>query len=174
MKFDPNRCGSFSASADTRGDTTSAKLIDPEPAKTPGDTPAGHIIPAYVKSDPAALVGFVRQHMSFLKATTSLNRMIQAIEKPQNKLFDRLYPEILNIEDASYICLSNDLFAKGKSQGQVEICDQVPDGAIATAGRVSIFYQPTAALREARRGVYWTAASGKDRQPRACGADFRV
>src|SRR6266404_3937250 len=120
MKFDPNRCGSFSASADTRGDTTSAKLIDPEPAKTPGDTPAGHIIPAYVKSDPAALVGFVRQHMSFLKATTSLNRMIQAIEKPQNKLFDRLYPEILNIEDASYICLSNDVFTQGKSQEQIE------------------------------------------------------
>jgi hypothetical protein len=57
--------------------------------------------------------------MSFLRAT-SLNRMIKAIEKPHNKLFNRLYPEILNIENGSYICLSHDLFAKGKSQAQIE------------------------------------------------------
>ena len=173
MTFDPNRFGSFSASADTCGNATRSKSIYPEPARSAGNTSAGHIIPSYVKSDQAALVGFVRQYMSFLKPT-SLNRMIKAIEKPPNKLFGRLYSEILNIEDGSYICLSNDLFAKGKSQGQVEICDQVPDGAIATAGRVSIFYQPTAALREARRGVYWTAASGKDRQPGASDIDIRV
>jgi hypothetical protein len=119
MTFNPNRCGNSPASADTRGDTTSAKLIHPEPATTPGDTPAGHIIPAYVKSDQAALIGFVRQYMSFLRPT-SLNRMIKAIERPQNKLFNRLYPEILNIEDGSYICMSNDLFAKGKNQEQIE------------------------------------------------------
>ena len=46
--------------------------------------------------------------------------MIKAIEKPANKLFNRVFPEILNIEDGSYICLSNDLFAKGKSQEQIE------------------------------------------------------
>jgi hypothetical protein len=46
--------------------------------------------------------------------------MIKAILKPENKLFNRLYPEILNIEDGSYICLSNDLWAKGKGQGQIE------------------------------------------------------
>ena len=79
----------------------------------------GNIIPAYVKADQAALLGFVRRHLSFLR-TTSLNRMIKAIEKPQNKLFDRLYLEILNFEDGSYICLSNDVFAKGKSQEQIE------------------------------------------------------
>ena len=119
MIFDPNACGSSSASADTCGDPTGSKPIDREPATNSGATSAGNIIPAYVKSDQAALVGFVRQHMSFLRAT-SLNRMIKAIEKPQNKLFNRLYPEILNIEDGSYICLSNDLFAKGKSQEQIE------------------------------------------------------
>jgi hypothetical protein len=119
MIFDPNPFGSSSASADTCGDATCSKSIDPVPATNSGATSAGHIIPAYVKSDQAALVGFVRRHMSFLKAT-SLNRMIKAIEKPQNKLFNRLYPEILNIEAGSYVCLSNDLFAKGKSQEQIE------------------------------------------------------
>jgi hypothetical protein len=76
MTFDPNRCGSFSASADTCGSATRSKSIYPEPATSAGNTSAGHIIPAYVKSEPAALVGFVRQHMSFLRAT-SLNRMIK-------------------------------------------------------------------------------------------------
>jgi hypothetical protein len=128
MTLDANRCGSSLASVDTCGNATNAKPIDSEPATTPGNTPAGHIIPAYVKSDQAALIGFVRQYMSFLRPT-SLNRMIKAIEKPQNKLFNRLYPEILNIEDGSYICLSNDLFAKGKNQEQIEAaikCQMAP------------------------------------------------
>ena len=86
MIFDPNPCGSSSASADTCGDPTGSKSIDREPATNSRATSAGNIIPAYVKSDQAALVGFVRRHMSFLRAT-SLNRMIKAIEKPQNKLF---------------------------------------------------------------------------------------
>jgi hypothetical protein len=120
MIFDANQCGSSSASADRCGDATCSKSIDPVPATNSGATSAGNIIPVYVKSDQVALLGFVRRHMSFLRAT-SLNRMIKAIEKPQNKLFDRLYPEILNIADGSYICLSNDLFAKGKSQEQIEI-----------------------------------------------------
>src|ERR1700758_751695 len=119
MIFDANRCGSSSAFADTCGGLTGSKSMDPEPATNSGATSAANIIPAYLKSDQAALLGFVRRHMSFLRAT-SLNRMIKAIEKPQNKLFDRLYPEILNIEDGSYICLSSDLWAKGKSQGQIE------------------------------------------------------
>jgi hypothetical protein len=54
----------------------------------------------------------VRQYMSFLRPT-SLNRMIKAIQKPRNKLFNHLYPEILNINDGSYICLSNRTFCKG-------------------------------------------------------------
>jgi hypothetical protein len=119
MTFKPERCGSSLASATSYGDAPGIELLDPEPAASPGDTSAGLIMPAYVKSDQAALVGFVRQYMSFLKPTT-LNRMIKAIQKPQNKLFNRLYPEILNIEDGSYICLSSDLWAKGKSQGQIE------------------------------------------------------
>jgi hypothetical protein len=119
MTFDPNRCGSTPAYADTCGDATCAKPIDPEPTTSADDTSARQIIPAYLKSDQAALVRFVREHMSFLRPT-SLNRMIKAIDKPQNKLFNRLYPEILNIEDGSYICLSNDLLTKGKSQRQIE------------------------------------------------------
>ena len=119
MTFKPERCGSSLASAASCGDTPGIELIDAKAEASPGDTSAGQIIPAYVNSDQAALVGFVRQYMSFLKPTT-LNRMIKAIQKPQNKLFNRLYPEILNIEDGSYICLSSDLWAKGKSQGQIE------------------------------------------------------
>jgi hypothetical protein len=119
MIFDANPCGSSSAFADTCGDPTGSKSIDREPATNSGATSAGNIIPEYLKSDQAALLGFVRRHMSFLRAT-SLNRVIKAIEKPQNKLINRLYPEILNIEAGSYICLSNDLFAKGKSQDQIE------------------------------------------------------
>jgi hypothetical protein len=119
MIFDPNPCGSSSAFADTCGDPTGSKSIDREPATNSGATSAGNIIPAYVKSDQTALLGFVRRHMSFLRPT-SLNRMIKAIEKPQNKLFNRMFREILNIEDGSYICLSDDLFAKGKSQEQIE------------------------------------------------------
>jgi len=119
MTFEPDRCGSSLASAASYGDAPGIELHDPEPAPSPGDTSAGLIMPAYVKSDQAVLVGFVRQYMSFLKPTT-LNRMIKAIQKPQNKLFNRLYPEILNIEDGSYMCLSSDLWAKGKSQGQIE------------------------------------------------------
>ena len=119
MAFEPDRCGSSLASAASYGDAPGIELHDPEPAPSPGDTSAGLIMPAYVKSDQAVLVGFVRQYMSFLKPTT-LNRMIKAIQKPQNKLFNRLYPEILNIEDGSYMCLSSDLWAKGKSQGQIE------------------------------------------------------
>jgi hypothetical protein len=119
MIFDPNPCGSSSAYADTCGDPTGSKSIDREPATNSGAASAGNIIPAYIKSDQAALLGFVRRHMSFLRAT-SLNRMIKAIEKPQNQLFNRLYREILNIEYDSYICLSNDVFAKGKSQAQIE------------------------------------------------------
>jgi hypothetical protein len=93
MKFEPERCGSSLASAAScGGDAPGIELLDPEPAASPGDTSAGLIMPAYVKSDQAALVGFVRQYMSFLKPTT-LNRMIKAIQKPQNKLFNRLYPE---------------------------------------------------------------------------------
>jgi hypothetical protein len=118
MTFKPERCGSSLASAASCGDTPGIELLDPEPAASPGDTSAGLITPEYVKSDQAALVGFVRQYMSFLKPTT-LNRMIKAIQKPQNKLFNRLYPEILNVRDGSYICLSNDLWAKGKSQRQI-------------------------------------------------------
>ena len=117
MTFDPNRCGSDPAYADTCGDAIQA--IEPKSATHSIDTAARQIIPAYLESDQAALVDIVRQYMSFLKAT-SLNRMIKAITKPQNQLFNRLYPEILNIEDGSYICLSNDLWAKGKSQGQIE------------------------------------------------------
>ena len=118
MTFEPERCGSSLASAASYGDASS-KLLDPEPAASPGSSSADLIVPAYVKSDQAALVGFVRQYMSFLKPTT-VNRMIKAIQKPQNKLFNRLSPEILNIQDGSYICLSSDLWAKGKSQGQIE------------------------------------------------------
>lgn len=118
MIFDPNPCGSSSASADTCGDATGSKSID-LPATNSGATSAGNIIPAYLKSDQAALLGFVRRHLSFLR-TTSLNRMVKAVQNPQNKLFNRLYPEILNFGDGSYICLSNDLFAKGKSQEQIE------------------------------------------------------
>jgi hypothetical protein len=119
MIFDPNRCESPLASANPCGDATSAKPIDPEPATSPGNTSASQIIPAYLKSDQAALLGFVRRHLSFLRRT-SLNRIIKAIEKPQNLLFNRLYPEILNIEAGSYIAFSNDLFANGKSQRQIE------------------------------------------------------
>jgi hypothetical protein len=119
MIFDANRCGSSSAFADTCGGLTGSKSMDPEPATNSGATSAANIIPAYLKSDQAALLGFVRRHMSFLRAT-SLNRMIKAVEKPHNKLFNRLYPEILNFEVRSYICLSNDVFAKGKSQAQIE------------------------------------------------------
>src|SRR6266481_3423933 len=50
MKFDPNRCGSFSASADTCGNATCSKPIDPEPATSTGNISAGHITPSYVKS----------------------------------------------------------------------------------------------------------------------------
>jgi hypothetical protein len=119
MTFEPERCGSSLASAAPYGDTNGIELLDPEPAATPGDTSARLIMPAYAKSDQGALVGFVRKYLSFLRPT-SLNRIIKAIEKPQNQLFNRLYREILNIEDGSYICLSNDLWAKGKSQGQIE------------------------------------------------------
>jgi len=119
MKSEPERCGSSLASAASCGDAPGIELLDPEPVTTPGDTSAGQIIPAYVKSDQATLLGFVRTYLSFLRPT-SLNRMIKAIERPQNQLFNRLYPEILNIGDGSYICLSNDLWAKGKSQGQIE------------------------------------------------------
>jgi hypothetical protein len=94
MIFDASRCESPLASADPCGDATSATRINPEPATSPGTTSDGQIIPAYVKSDQAALVRFLRQHMSFLRPT-SLNRMIKAIEKPQNQLFNRLYPETL-------------------------------------------------------------------------------
>jgi len=117
MKSEPERCGSSLASAASCGDAPGIELLDPEPVTTPGDTSAGQIIPAYVKSDQATLLGFVRTYLSFLRPT-SLNRMIKAIERPQNQLFNRLYPEILNIGDGSYICLSNDLWAKGKSQGK--------------------------------------------------------
>jgi hypothetical protein len=115
----PESCGSSSAFADTCGEPTSSKSIDREPATNSRATSAGNIIPAYLNSDQAALLGFVRRHMSFLRAT-SLNRMIKAIEKPYNQLFNRIHSEILNIEDGSYICLSNDLFAKRKSQQQIQ------------------------------------------------------
>jgi hypothetical protein len=103
MTFDPNRCGSSPVSADTCGDTPCSKSSDREltPATDSRDRSARSIVPAYLASDQEALVGFVRQYLSFLRAT-SLNRMIKAIEKPQNKLFNRLYPEILNIENGSY------------------------------------------------------------------------
>src|ERR1700757_4201123 len=119
MTFEPERCGSSLASAASYGDAPGIELHDPEPATSASDTSAGLLMPAYVKSDQAALVGFVRQYMSFLKPTT-LNRIIKGIEKPQNQLFNRLYPDILNIEAGSYICLSKDLLVKRKSQGQIE------------------------------------------------------
>jgi hypothetical protein len=86
MTFEPKRCGSSLASATSYGDTPGIELIDAKAEASASDTSAGQIIPAYVKSDQAALVGFVRQYMSFLKPTT-LNRMIKAIQKPQNKFF---------------------------------------------------------------------------------------
>jgi hypothetical protein len=118
MKLDPDRCGCSPAFPDACRNTTSTKIVAPG-AAAPSSTAAGRIIPSYLKNDQPALIGFVHQRLSFLR-TTSLNRVIKAIEKPQNKLFGRLYPEILNIEDGSYICLSADVFAKGKSQGQIE------------------------------------------------------
>jgi hypothetical protein len=119
MIFDANPCGSSSAFADMCGDPTGSKSIDREPATNSGATSDRNIIPEYLKSYHAAVLGFLRRHMSFLRAT-SVNRMIKAVEKPHNKLFNRLYPEILNFEVGSYICLSNDVFAKGKSQAQIE------------------------------------------------------
>src|SRR6516164_437706 len=98
MKLDPDQCGTSPAFADTCGDATATQPADP--ATSSSSTSAGQIIPAYLKSDQPALTSFVRQYMPFLK-TTSLNRIIKAIEKPQNKLFNLLYPEILNIEDGS-------------------------------------------------------------------------
>ena len=118
MKLDPDQCGCSPAFTDTCSNAISTKLVAPGSAAS-SSTSAGQIIPAYLKSDQPALISFVRQHMAFLK-TTSLNRIIKAIEKPQNKLFNRLSPEILNIKNGSYIGLSADVFAKGKSQGQIE------------------------------------------------------
>jgi hypothetical protein len=123
MTFEPERCRSSLASAASYGDAPGIELLDPELAASRGDTSGGLFMPAYMRANQAALVGFVRQYMSFLRPT-SLNRMIKAIEIPQNKLFNRLYPEILNIEGGSYICMSNDLFAKGKSQEQIEAAMQ--------------------------------------------------
>jgi hypothetical protein len=117
MKFDSHSSGSDPAYAYTCGDAIQA--IEPKSATHSSDAAGRPIIPAYLASDQEAFVAFVRQYMSFLRAT-SLNRMIKAITKPQNQLFNRLYPEILNIKDGAYICLSNDLLAKGKSQGQIE------------------------------------------------------
>jgi hypothetical protein len=94
MTSEPERCGSSLASAASFGDAPGTELLDPEPAASPDDTSAGLIMPAYVRANQAELVGFVRQYMSFLKPTT-LNRMIKAIQKPHNKLFNRLYPDIL-------------------------------------------------------------------------------
>ncbi|MGA8598164.1 MAG: hypothetical protein WB676_25885 [Bryobacteraceae bacterium] len=127
MKLDSNKCGRAAASADTPDHSTTAKSVALKPAASSRPTSAGQIVPAYLKSDQTALIAVVRQYMSFLRPT-SLNRMIKAIEKPQNKLFNRLYPEILNIKDGSYICLSNDVRTKGKSQRQIEdaIYRQIP------------------------------------------------
>ena len=119
MTFEPERGGSSLASAASCGDASGIELRDPEPAASLGNPLVGLIMPAYVKCGQSALAGFVRQYMSFLRPTT-VNRIIKAIQRPENKLFNRLYPEILNIEDGSYICLSNDLWAKGKGQGQIE------------------------------------------------------
>jgi hypothetical protein len=118
MKFDSHSSGSDPAYAETCGDAIQA--IEPKSATHSIDAAGRPIIPAYLGSDQEALVRFVRQYMSFLRAT-SLNRMIKAIKRPQNQLFNRLYPEILNIEDGAYICLSNDLLAKGKSQARSKL-----------------------------------------------------
>jgi hypothetical protein len=112
MTFEPKRCGSSPAFAASCGDTSGIELLDPEPAASPGDTSAGLIMPAYVRTNQAELVGFVRQYMSFLRPT-SLNRMIKAIQRPHNKLFNRLYPEILNNENGSYICFVERRLGKG-------------------------------------------------------------
>src|SRR5262249_11840667 len=117
MKLDQNQCGTSRAFADTCGNPISAAPVILDSATS--SRSAGQIIPAYLKTEQTALVGFVHQYLSFLR-TTSLNRIIKAIEKPQNKLFDRLFPEILNADAQSYICLSSDVFAKGKSQRQIE------------------------------------------------------
>ena len=94
MKFDSHSSGRDPAYADTCGDAIQA--IEPKSATHSVDAAARQIIPVYLESDQAALVDLVRQHLSFLRAS-SLNRMIKAIKKPQNQLFNRLYPEILNI-----------------------------------------------------------------------------
>ena len=145
MTFDLNRCRSSVASAETCGNATATKPVVPDPAMSSSSTSAGQIMPAYLKSDQAALIGFVRQRLSFLRPT-SLNRVIKAIEKPQNKLFNRLYSEILNIENESYICLSNDLLARGKSQRQIEsaIGRQIPPAQLQEA--FPYFTNPPAAL----------------------------
>ena len=171
MTFEPERCGSSLASAASYGDAPGIELLDPEPATSPGDTSAGLIMAAYVTSDQAALVGFVRQYMSFLKPTT-LNRMIRAIHKPHNKLFNRLYCEILIIEDGSYICFSNDVFARGKSQGQIEDAINRQIGPSRLQEGFQYFTNP--ALRKAWQRVHRTAALGKDRQSRTRGVDIRV
>ena len=69
-RFEPKRCGSSLASAASCSDARGIELLDPEPAASPGSSSADLIVPAYVKSDQAALVGFVRQYMSFLRPTT--------------------------------------------------------------------------------------------------------
>jgi len=99
--------------------------------------------------------------------------MVKAVQKPHNKLFNRLYREILNIEDGSYICLSNDLWAKGKSQEQIEdaIYRQISG---ATSRTIPIFHQPAAPLRKGWHRVHWTAAGGKDHQSRARRTHIRV
>ena len=100
MAFEPDRCGSSLASAASCCDAPSSELFDSEPAASASDMSTGQIIPAYLIANQADLIETVRQYMSFLRPT-SLNRMIKAIQKPRNKLFNHLYPEILNINDGS-------------------------------------------------------------------------
>src|SRR6266850_496627 len=81
--------------------------------------PATGIVPAYLHSYRPEFVALIDRHMAFLPKK-SRNRMINALEKPHNRLFTELSLHLLDIENRSYICLSKNQYLELKSQDNVE------------------------------------------------------
>jgi hypothetical protein len=80
--------------------------------------PATGIVPAYLHSYRPEFGALIERHMAFLPKK-SRNRMINALEKPNNRLFTELRPHLLDIENRSYVCLAKNQYLDLKSQHNV-------------------------------------------------------
>lgn len=129
------------------------------PIRNPDADYTSRVIPSYVERKSKELCEFVNEYFAYLPAT-SRNRLLNAIQKPKNYLFNDIYRELLNQDDGSYICLSDRVNVTLRNQGQVSTAFKESVTEINLQGRFTYFTNPLL-LCELKDGKYCGPAASK-------------